>query len=398
MGWILGVAVASLLAWIALVAFWGGFWLPRPKLLVSGDGGDPDPAEEWPSVVAVIPARNEEDMLGQTLPTVINQSYDGPLHVVLVDDRSEDGTTDAAHAAAEKSLYPDRLTVVEGQPLPDEWAGKVWAMHQGVTVSSGAEFLWLTDADIAHGAKTLSLLVQKARQDDLDLVSVMARLRVESGWDHLLIPAFVYFFAKLYPFRFVNDPRRRAAGAAGGCILLRAAALHDSGGLQAIRSALIDDCALARMIKAQRRRIWLGLSDAVESVRPYRTLRSVWDMVARSAFHQLDYSVLKLVGTLLGMVLLYVAPPMTTILGLVWCAVDPKALWLTGVGGATWVLSALSFMPMLRHQGASLWMAPWLPLAGFLYTGMTMSSAFRHVTGRSGMWKGRPFAGGRVDG
>ncbi len=390
-----GVVYASLVAWIALIVGRGWFWLPQPQL-------DPvlfnlDTQRQDPAVVAVIPARNEEAVLGKTLPTVLNQEYEGEFRVILVDDRSEDGTVSVARSAAKHSGFPDRLNILPGQPLPDSWAGKVWAMNQGVdlAIAGPADFIWFTDADIAHDPGMLRALVKKATVEDLDLVSLMAQLRIDTRWDRLLIPAFVYFFAKLYPFQFVNSPRQRTAGAAGGCLLVRRQTLEEAGGVMAIRSALIDDCALGRLIKEHGGRIWLGFTHCIRSVRVYGTLQSIWDMVARSAFHQLNYSVMKLVGTVVGMLLVYFVPPVATIVGIV-CVITsaPGSIGLVTVGGATWGLMTISFLPILRHQHSGIWSVPLLPVAGALYTAMTVSSAWRHATGRSGMWKGRPYSGG----
>ena len=388
------IVYASLVAWIVLIVGRGGFWLPRP--LLDPIHSNLDEQREDPAVVAVIPARNEEDVLGETLPTVLNQRYAGDLRVILVDDRSEDDTSSVAQHAAGESGFPHRLTVLPGQPLPDNWAGKVWAMNQGTEQAAEgmADFIWFTDADIAHDPGMLQALVRKASTDNLDLVSLMAQLSISSRWDRLLIPAFVYFFAKLFPFRFVNNPRLRTAGAAGGCILVRRRALEEAGGVEAIRAALIDDCALGQLIKGHGGRVWLGFTHGVRSARVYGTLSSIWDMVARSAFHQLNYSVVQLIGTVIGMLLIYVVPPAETIVGIA-CAVlnTPDSINIAMVGGAAWGLMTISFFPMLRHQRSGIWLAPLLPIAGVLYTAMTVSSAWRHVTGRSGMWKGRPYSG-----
>lgn len=386
------IGCVSLAIWIVLLAGRGGFWLAKPQL---HPVQQPVEKQKDISVVAVIPARNEEDVLGETLPTVLSQDFPGRFRVILVDDRSEDRTAAIAQQAAEQCGFAHRLTVLTGTPLPEGWAGKVWAMNQGVQAAAGAEdFLWFTDADIAHGPGVLQALVQKAVTEDLDLVSVMAQLRMVSRWDRLLIPAFVYFFAKLYPFRFVNNPKLRTSGAAGGCILVRRKALEDAGGIAAIRSALIDDCALGKLIKRHGGRVWLGFAHAVRSVRIYGTLQSVWDMVARSAFHQLNYSIIKLLGTVIGMLLVYAAPPVVTFIGIAtFVAGISGGLGLAALGAVTWALMALSFVPILRHQQAPLWQARLLPVAGILYTAMTISSALRHATGRGGMWKGRPYAG-----
>ncbi len=386
-----GLAAASLLAWIGVLVGRGLFWWPSPRLEPPARGAKASDC----SVVAVVPARNEAQILPHTLPTVLTQDYCGPFGVALVDDRSEDGTASAARAAAEELLAEDRLTVVVGAPLAAGWSGKVWAMHQGAAAASAAdppEFLWFTDADIAHEPWVLAALVDRAESDGLDLVSVMATLRVESAWDRLLIPAFVYFFAKLYPFRFVNSPRRRTAGAAGGCILVRGSVLERAGGLAAIASALIDDCALGRLIKATGGRIWLGYSRGVRSVRRYGSLASVWGMVARSAYTQLGHSPLVLAGTILGMLFLYALAPVACAGGAIAAAFGvPGAFPLAAIGAATWGLMAASFVPMLRHHGVGWWTAPLLPVAGVLYTAMTVSSAWRHTRGRGGAWKGRTY-------
>ena len=388
------VAAASLLAWIGLLVGRGLFWWPTPRL-------DPPKACSGPAdgtkrcVVAVIPARNEAEIISRTLPTVLTQDYCGPFRAALVDDRSEDETASVALAAAEELSAEDRLTVLRGEQLPAGWSGKVWAMQQGTaaaTAAEASEFLWFTDADIAHEPWVLSALVDKAETDGLDLVSTMATLRVDSVWDRLLVPAFVYFFAKLYPFRFVGNPRRRNAGAAGGCILVRRSALVRASGLAAIGAALIDDCALGRLIKGTGGRIWLGFSRGVCSVRSYGSLASVWRMVARSAYTQLGHSPLKLVGTIFGMLFLYALAPVSCAGGAIAGAFGVAgAVPLAVIGAATWGLMAASFVPMLRHHGVGWWIAPLLPVAGVLYTAMTVSSAWRYTRGRGGVWKGRTY-------
>ncbi|MCX6093765.1 MAG: glycosyltransferase [Candidatus Bipolaricaulota bacterium] len=390
------VAGTCLVLWIGLLFFRGGFWRVAPRLDTPPGGfahTDPQaPSQRTCSVATMIPARNEADILPQTLPTVVAQEYEGVFHVTLIDDQSTDATADIAQEAAKAAGRADRLTVLRGDPLPTGWAGKVWALAQGSKRGApiDSDYLWFTDADIAYDAGVLRALVDKAESEELDLVSVMACLRVDSRWDRLLIPAFVYFFAKLYPFRFVGDPRRRTAGAAGGCVLVRRRALQEAGGLEAIRSALIDDCALGRLIKRHEGRIWLGFTKSVRSVRPYGSLRSIWDMVARSAYDQLQYSPLLVVGTVLGMMLLYAVAPLATLGGLVAAALGlPGAAWLALIGGMAWSLMTASFLPILDHHGAGRWIAIFLPVAGTLYTAMVLSSAWRHRTGRSGAWKGR---------
>ena len=385
----LALAATCLALWIGLVTLRGGFWRVAPRL--DPAPGCPRPTSPAPPVAVVIPARNEADVLPETLTTVVAQDYPGTFHVTLVDDQSDDGTSAVAQAAAAEVGRPDRLTVLRGGPLPPGWAGKVWALAQGTQRGDlvDSEYVWFTDADIAHAPGVLRALVEKAESEGWDLVSVMARLRVDSRWDRLLIPAFVYFFAKLYPFRFVADPRRRTAGAAGGCILVRRKILDDAGGIESIRSALIDDCALGRLIKRHGGRTWLGFSGSVHSVRQYGSLRSVWDMVARSAYDQLHYSPVILLGTVLGMALLYLVPPLATIGGIVAGAVP-----LAVLGAAAWGLMTVSFLPILRHHIADRWPAVLLPVAAMLYTATTVSSAWRHRTGRNGSWKGRTHGAG----
>jgi len=328
---------------------------------------------------------------------VVAQDYPGTFHVTLVDDQSDDGTSAVARAAAAEAGRPDRLTVLRGEPLPPGWAGKVWALAQGTQRGDfvDSEYVWFTDADIAHAPGVLRALVEKAESEGWDLVSVMARLRVDSCWDRVLIPAFVYFFAKLYPFRFVTNPRRRTAGAAGGCILVRRKVLDEAGGIESIRSALIDDCALGRLIKRHGGQTWLGFSESVHSVRQYGNLRSVWDMVARSAYDQLRYSPAILLGTVLGMALLYLVAPLATLGGILAAAFAvPNAVLLAALGALTWGLMTASFLPILRHHTADRWPAVLLPVAAMLYTAMTVSSAWRHRTGHNGSWTGRTHGAG----
>jgi len=413
--WI-GLAASALLAWIGLLLGRGFFWWPTPRLAPSAPSGGGQA-----SVIAVIPARNEAKVLAKTLPSVLGQEYPGSFRTIVVDDRSEDGTGDMVRAVAEAHGATDRVQVVSGEPLPAGWRGKVWAMHQGVLAAGAntardcssstsartasavlapaqptarqADFIWLTDADIVHDVWVLRALVDRAESERRDLVSTMAKLRADSWWDRLLVPAFVFFFAKLYPFRLVANPRRRTAGAAGGCILVRRSALERAGGLAAMRSALIDDCALGRLIQSSGGRLWLGFSDGVRSIRGYGSLASVWEMVARSAYTQLGHSPVVLLGTVVGMLFLYLLPPCACVGGAISYALGAReALWLLVLGGVTWTLMALSFIPIVRHHGAPAWVSRLLPIAGVLYTAMTISSAWRHARGRGGAWKGRTYS------
>ena len=375
------LALLSLAAWLFLFAGRGGYWHAEWRL----PPGDPG-LLNWPSVLVVVPARNEAEMLPQTLPTLLAQDYAGPWRVVVVDDHSTDGTDRVL--AEQAAVEPDRLAPVPGRPLPSGWTGKLWALQTGLDAAGGdgkplADYIWFTDADIAHDASTLSRLVGKAVNERFQLVSLMAKLESRGLWAGLLIPAFVYFFQKLYPFRWVSDGKRPAA--AGGCVLLDSAALDRIGGLARIRGELIDDCALAAAVGADADgRVWLGLSETTVSRRPYRGLGDVWDMVARTAFTELNHSVVKLAGTVVGMVLLYVIPP---VVALAWPWHGTHGAGLVGVWA--WVVMAVTYLPTLKLYGRSWGMGFSLPLAGLLYTAMTIDSARRHWLGRGGNWKGR---------
>ncbi len=383
--------------WTYLVAGHGGYW--RTSEWLPHVTREPD---AWPDVVAVVPARNEAEMLPVTLPALLAQEYPGALTVIVVDDHSSDGTGEVA--AKIESVRP--LTVVAGTPAPAGWAGKVWAMAQGLAAAAfwpaaraglePAGYVLFTDADIAWEAQTLRRLVAAAEGDDRDLVSQMALLRTATGWERVVVPAFVYFFAQLYPFRRVNVPGSRTAAAAGGCMLVRRGALEKSGGLAPISGALIDDVAMGRMIKRQRGRCWLGLSRQVVSVRPYPRLASLWQMVARSAYTQLNYSPALLVATITGLLFLYLLPPAGAVIGLAALLAHaplahgtaPAAL-AAGAGLAGWALMSLSYLPMLRLYRLSPLRAPGLPLIALLYAAMTADSVRRHYTGRGAEWRGR---------
>ena len=377
---------AAAVAWVYLVAAHGGYWRTSQRL--PRVSGEPD---AWPDVVAVVPARNEAAMLPVTLPALLGQDYPGVLAVIVVDDGSSDGTGEVAARIAAKAVRP--LRVISGTPPPDgeRWAGKVWAMAQGLRAAGPSDYVVFTDADIAWEAHMLRRLVTAAVGDDRDLVSQMALLRTATGWERVVVPAFVYFFAQLYPFRRVNVPGSRTAAAAGGCMLVRRGALDKAGGLAPIRGALIDDVALGRLIKGQRGRTWLGLSRQVVSVRPYSGLASLWQMVARSAYTQLRYSPAVLAGTLTGLLFLYALPPAGAITGLVAVLAggDGTAALTLGAGLAGWALMSLSYLPMLRLYRLSPLRAPGLPLIALLYAAMTADSARRHYAGRGAEWRGR---------
>ena len=368
--------------WAYLVTGHGGYWrtsqwLPPTKM--------PD---RWPDVTAIVPARNEAEMLPATLPALLGQDYPGSLSVILVDDGSSDGTGEIAARLGRASGRPLRVVAGVSSPTDSRWAGKVWAMAQGLRAAgipgdhTQDGYVLFTDADIACAPGALRELVAAAEGDDRDLVSQMALLRTATSWERVVVPAFVYFFAQLYPFRRVNVPGSRTAAAAGGCMLIRRGALPH--GVNPIRGALIDDVAMGRMIKGQRGRTWLGLSKNVVSVRPYVKLADLWQMVARSAYTQLNYSPVLLAGTLVGLLFLYALPPAAAIIGL---AAGSAALTAAGLAG--WALMSLSFVPMLRLYRLSPLRAPALPLIALLYAAMTADSARRHYAGHGAQWRGR---------
>jgi hopene-associated glycosyltransferase HpnB len=346
-------------------------------------------------VAAVVPARNEAETIGSALASLAAQRFAGSLSVTLVDDASDDGTATIARAAVATSPANDRLYIQSGRALEMPWTGKLNALDAGVAsvrARLGEPTFWLfTDADIVHHPENVAELVGKARRDDLDLVSLMVRLRCESPWERLLVPAFIFFFAKLYPFAWSNDPARTTAAAAGGCVLLRASALERIGGLRAISDRLIDDCALAAAVKSTGGATWLGLTTRTASVREYGTLEPFWTMVKRTAFTQLGRSYPATIGAALAMSFLYIAPPALTITGAL-----RRDAPLAGLAGAAWALMAALYAPTLRAYGRPLREALLLPIAAALYTAMTLDSARAHARGKGGAWKGR-YAPGTID-
>ena len=368
------LAALTALIWLALLFGRGFYWLSAVR-----DNERPAQPARWPSVVAVVPARNEAAVIGESVGSLLRQDYPGPLSVVVVDDDSSDGTGDVAAAAGQGAAHG--ISVLKGAALPPGWTGKLWALKQGIAAAeAGApDFLLLTDADIAHRPDSLSWLVAKAVKDKTVLTSFMAKLRCESLAERSHVPAFIYFFEMLYPFAWVRQPKARTAAAAGGCVLLKTDALRLAGGIESIRNALIDDCSLARRLKAVGP-IWLGLTERVHSIRPYETFADVWQMISRSAYAQLNYSPLLLAGTLLGMFVTYLAAPLLAIFAHGW----PQ--W---AGIAVWVAMALSFVPTLRFYRLSPLWGIALPGIAMLYALYTFDSAWKHWRRRGGQWKGR---------
>jgi hopene-associated glycosyltransferase HpnB len=370
------LAGLSLAIWAYLLLARGGFWLSRQR-----DDRDTPPAPaSWPSVVAVVPARDEADVIAASVGSLLGQDYPGPFRVVLVDDESCDGTADIARAEAERRGADGRLEILRSQPLAAGWTGKLWAMSQGVARAGDKPgYLLLTDADIAHDPGNLSALVVRAEAGGLALTSLMAELHCETFAERLLIPAFVFFFQMLYPFAQVNRPGSSTAAAAGGCMLVRREALAAAGGVQAIRAALIDDCAMGAAMKRQGP-IWLGLTHRARSLRPFPTVGSIGQMVSRSAYAQLDYSPLLLLGTVAGLGVTYLAPPLIALFG--HGAARIAAL-------LAWAGMALAFQPTLGfYRRSPLWGVA-VPAIAALYASFTLESAVQYARGRGGMWKGR---------
>ena len=367
------IGVVALFAWVVLVVRIGIGLPPRDSALAA------PPPRRWPEVVAVVPARDEADVIARAIGSLVAQDYPGSFHVVLVDDASSDGT-----AAIVRALGSDRVTVLSGAPLPPGWTGKLWAVSQGIAAAGAPAYLWLTDADIDHAPDTLRTLVSIAEAHDRRLVSLMARLRCTTLAERALIPAFVYFFNMTYPFRLANRPRGIGA-AAGGCMLVDRVTLEQAGGIGAIRGALIDDCAFGTLIK-RHGRIWLGLTDRSRSIRPYGSVDDVAAMIARSAYAQLGYAPLALAGTVLGLALVFAAPPLLALF-----ASGPARI----AGLIAWLVMAASFLPMLRfYRRSPLWGAA-LPAIAAFYAGCTLLSGWQHHRGRGGLWKGRIQAAAR---
>ncbi|MCP4330975.1 MAG: glycosyltransferase [Alphaproteobacteria bacterium] len=378
------IAAFSLLIWLYLALFHGRYWRADQRL-----PQNPPELDQWPAVAAIIPARDEADVIGETVRSLLNQDYPGKFNVVVVDDRSTDGTAEVAQRAADEMAAPDRFAMIEGASLPQGWSGKLWALDQGVTWASqnlsGVEYFLLTDADIAHDRLALRRLTSKAVLERHDLVSLMVLLHCKNGIERFLIPAFVYFFQQLYPFPEANQRGRKVAAAAGGCMLVRRPALERVGGIQSIRSALIDDCTLAAAIKATGT-IWIGLAEDSRSIRPYDGIGEIWDMVARTAYTQLRYSPLYLVGTVFGLIVTYLGPVVTIVLGLMFGAGQAIAF-----GVIAWAIMIMTYAPTLKLYRLPFIYGLVLPFVALLYTAMTIDSAKRHWEGRGGAWKGRTY-------
>jgi hopene-associated glycosyltransferase HpnB len=371
-------AFISLAIWCYLAIGRGGFWR-----LSERDDSDPPPPEVWPPVAIVIPARDEATLIGKCLGSLLRQDYPGPCVVVLVDDNSTDGTADIARCVAADCDPSGRLTIVSGTPLPEGWTGKLWALSQGMTAARSAhgpvEYFLLSDADIVYTPEVLRWLVAHTVAHNALLASFMVKLRCDSRAERFLVPAFVFFFQMLYPFPWVNSRTNAVAAAAGGCILVHASSLQELGGIEIIRDALIDDCALARKLKS-RGPIWLGLTERVVSIRSYPTWSDIAQMVSRSAYAQLGYSLIQLAGTVAAMSLTFLVPPVAVLAG---------SYYASLAGLMTWAIMALLFAPTLRMYGVPRWRAVALPAIAFSYLMFTLDSAYQSIRGKGGFWKGR---------
>jgi hopene-associated glycosyltransferase HpnB len=359
----------SAASWIYFLAGRGRFWKVRDD---AHSCPIPPPARR---VAVVIPARNEAGVISEAVASLLAQDYAREPAVFVVDDHSSDATAQVARCLK-------RVTVLHASRLPQGWTGKLWALSEGVKRASKLrpEFFLFTDADIVHAGDNLSQLIARAESGRYDLVSLMVNLRCQSLAERAVIPAFVYFFFSMYPPSWIARPDKSTAGAAGGCILIRREMLSRMGGLQAISGELIDDCALARQVKRKGGRVWLGLTSATRSVREYGTFRDIEKMVSRTAYTQLNHSPLLLVGTLAGLALVFLTPPILIVTG---------DRLVVGLGLLAWTMMAISFLPILRFYDRSPIWAIALPFIAVLYMSATLHSAGLHYTGRGGEWKGR---------
>ncbi|HUN70965.1 MAG TPA: glycosyltransferase [Steroidobacteraceae bacterium] len=376
-------AAVPLAIWLYLLLARGGFWrvsrvLEAPPVPAGGcaEGG------AGRRIIAVVPARNEVDGIGKAVSSLLAQTLTPPLQVIVVDDGSTDGTAEEASRAADAAGMGERLTVLRGTPPAPGWTGKLWALSQGVAAAAGRnpDFLLLTDADIEYVPAEVAALAGKADAEHLDLVSLMVRLSTATFAERCLIPAFVFFFLKLYPPAWIASPRSSIAGAAGGCMLIRPSALARAGGLAAIRGCLIDDCALARAVKTSGGRVWLGLARQTRSLRVYGSFAEIGGMISRTAFNQLRHSYLVLAATLCGLIVTYLAPPLLLL---------TQAPPIMALGAGAWLLMGVCYLPMVRFYRLPAAYALTLPAVAAFYAGATIHSAVQYAAGRGGRWKGR---------
>ncbi|MHB8502451.1 MAG: glycosyltransferase [Candidatus Acidiferrales bacterium] len=373
------IGIITLAIWLHLFFGRGWFWRVRK---LDADEVRIEPPENWPKIVAVVPARNEAETIGEVVTSLAKQDYPGLFSIVIVDDHSEDATAAIASRISQEYGAEEKVRILTASSLPEGWTGKLWALNTGVASAQLdlPAFFWFTDADITHAPDTLRRLVTRADRDKLDLASLMVLLQAKRLPERALIPAFLYFFLMLYPPQWIADEDLDTAGAAGGCILLKREALERFGGFASIRGEVIDDCALAKATKRSGGRVWMGLTRKSQSLRVYGAWGELRDLIARTAFTQLRYSALLLLGTLLALGLTYVAPVILLL------AHDETAKIL---GAAAWLLMALSFVPTVRFYRLSPLRAPLLPLTAMFYAYATLLSALQYWRGKGGLWKGR---------
>jgi hopene-associated glycosyltransferase HpnB len=371
---LLSILVA--LIWLYLLFFHAQFWRMDQLRLC-------EPATAEPKRVAIVmPARNEADVIGRAVGSLLRQDFTGEIRLFVVDDNSSDGTANAARAAAGSLGAAEKLVVIRGSEPLSGWTGKVWAMQQGWQAARAFQpgYVLLTDADVEHAPDNLVRLITQAERGSFDLVSVMVKLRCQTLAEKFAIPAFVYFFFLLYPPARVANPRSRVAGAAGGCLLIRPEILEKAKGFESIRGEIIDDCSLAAQVKKAGRRLWLGVSEETRSIRGYTTISNLRNMISRTAFNQLRHSSLLLIACIAGMALTFLAP-----LALVW-AKDRTAGWIAASAS---IAMFVSYLPVLRLYRVSSLTAVTLPFAAIFYMYATACSAVNYWRGMGGVWKER---------
>ena len=380
------LSVLSLIIWLYLCFAHHGFWRRREFL----DPVETPQAQDWPSILSLTPARNEEELITQSFSSILSQNYHGTLETILIDDASTDKTAYCAKQAAKAARPTAQAHIIQAPPLEKGWSGKLWALQAGLDYIQDtglkAEYYWLSDADIQHEPYVLRRLVNRAQKQDIALVSLMVSLNCNSFWENRIIPAFIYYFQMLYPFNSINNAKHKRGGAAGGCILIRRDALEAIGGFHSIKNKLIDDCELGKAIKHKGYKIWLGHGVNSRSLRPSTGLTSLWKMVTRTAFAQLSYSYIYLFLAILGMLILYAPPVFAFIYGLFYAAPI-----LACLGGLSWGLMALTFYPTLRA-----YQRPWpeglfMPFTAHLFIGMTLQAGWLHFKGKHSGWHGRVY-------
>ena len=373
----------TLLIWVYLLLAHGSFWKVG-KLIAAGTRN-----EVAEKIAVIIPARDEAQVIARSVTSLLNQTCSGSIHIFLVDDGSTDDTAQIARRAARQVGKSSALTIIEGWPPPAGWSGKLWALQMGIQRAQdlAPQFFLFTDADIEHDPASIATLVSIAESGSYDLASYMVKLHCGTFAERLLIPAFVFFFFKIYPPAWVSDPQRQTAGAAGGCILIRPEALQRAGGIEAIRSEIIDDCALAQAVKSHGGRIWLGPTELASSIRPYGTFAGIGRMISRSAFSQLNHSVIMLLLAMLGLIATYLLPPILVFTG--------KRLPMA-FGAAAWLLMIVTYLPMVRFYRLNPLWTPLLPAIAVFYMGATIHSAIKYWSGRGGEWKGRVQDPGKI--